>query len=251
MKTALNFTALFLCLISTTLTFAQGGIEDVIVEEYCSSSDPEVLAAFGAEEGTTLTTYRVYIDMAPGYKLQAVFGNGKHPLSIKAEGKIYNHIDQGVDTGNWLNGRRMAEKALFMDSFLTLSTVSNAFCGVMKLEDQDGSILDHKDLASADGLLSHKPNGVQLVRMEASAFDATSDLNLLETSDGCWAVLGGVEGPSETNRVLVAQITTDGDFSFVLNVQLGLPNGGAEQYVAENASGIEVHYPKLKYHPAK
>lgn len=231
---------------------AQGGIEDVIIEEYCSTNDPEILEALGAEADKTLTTYRIYIDMAPGYRMQAVFGNIKHPLLIQTEGKIYNHLDQGVDTGNWMNGRRMAEKALFMDSFLTISTVSNAFCGVLKLEDEDGSFLDHEDLKDADGLMAFKPNGVQLVRMEAESFNANSDDNILETSDGCWAVLGGAEGPTEENRVLIAQITTDAAFSFKLNVQLGLPSGGAEQYVAENASGIEVFYPKLNYHhPAK
>lgn len=252
MKSAFQFILLFSFIFSVNWASAQGGIEDIIVEEYCSSSDPEVLAAFGAEPGTTLTTYRIFVDMAPGYKMQAVFGNMKHPLIISTEGKIYNHLDQGVDAGNWMNGRRMAEKALFMDSFLSISTVSNSACAVLKSEDEDGSFLEHEDLKEADGLMAHKPNGVQLVRMEATEFDNTSEYNSLETSDGCWAVLGGAEGPTEHNRVLIAQITTDGAFSFKMNVQLGLPSGGAEQYVAENATGIEVLYPKLNYHhPSK
>jgi hypothetical protein len=46
---------------------------------------------------------------------------------------------------------------------------------------------------------------------------------------------------------LIAQITTDGDFSFELNIQIGTPYGGVENYVAKNPVGNEIMLPSLTY----
>jgi hypothetical protein len=55
----------------------------------------------------------------------------------------------------------------------------------------------------------------------------------IQISDGAIAALGGVEGITATNHVLLGQFTTDGDFSFELNLQLATPIAGqSETYVA-------------------
>ncbi len=72
-----------------------------------------------------------------------------------------------------------------------------------------------------------------------------------KTSNGSWACLGGAEGPTASNRVLIAQMTTDGIFSFELNIQIGTPGGGVEQYVAKNPIGDQKLFKDLIYSSSK
>jgi len=65
-----------------------------------------------------------------------------------------------------------------------------------------------------------------------------------------WATLPNGTGadPTGTNRVLIAQLTTDGTLSFHINVQLQQPTGGAlETYVWQTAGAGEVVSPFLTY----
>ena len=45
---------------------------------------------------------------------------------------------------------------------------------------------------------------------------------------------------SLTNKVLIAQITTNGKLTFKLNIQIGTPSGGYQQFVADSATGAEI-----------
>ena len=59
-------------------------------------------------------------------------------------------------------------------------------------------------------------------------------------NNGAIAALGGIVGVTAENRVMLGQFTTDGVFSFKLNIQLGTPQvGGSENYVAEDPSATE------------
>jgi hypothetical protein len=61
-----------------------------------------------------------------------------------------------------------------------------------------------------------------------------------KTSNGGWGCLGGAMGiDPQSNKVLVGQFTTDGDFYFEFNVQIGSSDLGVEQYVARNPMGTE------------
>jgi hypothetical protein len=71
---------------------------------------------------------------------------------------------------------------------------------------------------------------------------------VFSTFNGSWASLNGSMGPdSLINKVIIAQITTDGTFSFKLNIQISTPTGGVENYVAENPIGNEISIPSLIY----
>ena len=67
------------------------------------------------------------------------------------------------------------------------------------------------------------------------------------TDNGSWASFGGSIGLDSTNRVLIAQVTTDGEFGFELNLQLGTPYGGVENYVAKDPMNGEILFPGLIY----
>ena len=71
---------------------------------------------------------------------------------------------------------------------------------------------------------------------------------VFSTWNGSWASLNGSIGPdSIDNKVLIAQITTDGIFSFELNIQIGTPTGGVQNFVAVNPVANEIVIPSLIY----
>jgi hypothetical protein len=51
-----------------------------------------------------------------------------------------------------------------------------------------------------------------------------------------------------TNKIIIAQLTTNGDLYFELNVQLGSPDGKIQRYVAKNPSEKELTHKDLIYH---
>ena len=66
--------------------------------------------------------------------------------------------------------------------------------------------------------------------------------------------MGGAKGLDSlgTNKILIGQFTTDGDFSFELNVQLGTPTiGVSEKYVAVNPVASDFTHPGLIYESRK
>jgi hypothetical protein len=82
--------------------------------------------------------------------------------------------------------------------------------------------------------------------VDLALFDATSQAgSSFTTSNGAWSSFNGSVGPTASNKVLIAQITTDGVFHYELNIQLQDANGNAEKYVVANPQGTERTIPSL------
>jgi hypothetical protein len=136
--------------------------------------------------------------------------------------------------------------------------------GVLKTEDTDGTIgnltgiLTNNDpwaglpimgTSGVDGLMPGTPivpNTLGLTT-ELDIFDQTPGSSFT-TNSGTVAALGGMAGVTADNHVLLGQFTTDGTFSFKLNVQVGTPVAGESQiFVAENPTGTEILDSTLTY----
>jgi len=202
----------------------------------------------------------VYVDLAPGYEIQAVYGNAAHPMSIGTTTEFFNNEDRGEETGDAISFGRFDDNTVALDSYVTLGAPTDATAGVLKSEDSDGAItngagfLQNTDAAAGipvsvqDGMIPGTlPSGVVAIGLDLSMFADANSATQFFANGGAWSVLEGVTGPTATNRVLIAQITTDGDFSFELNVQVGAPDGSVEQYVARDASGAERQCAQLVY----
>jgi hypothetical protein len=117
----------------------------------------------------------------------------------------------------------------------------------------DGGLLVNNDplagipLTTADGLIAGVGPSVTAVGIDLSIFDNMNDGPEFTTNSGAWSVLEGVQGPTSTNRVLIAQFTTDGELSFEMNIQLGTPLGTTEKYVASNPQGDEQFFAGLTF----
>lgn len=240
------------------------GLQNIIVEKYyqTDAADAANANAQGAASPLVVgsTVYRVYVDMAPGYKFNLVFGNANHDWKITTTTNFYNDPNspnaigaQGTSTTQVRQNTRM------IDSWLTCGGAANGKIGVLKIEDSDGSI------GNANGVLANNPGGLfgapinsvnpgaqdglatgtvnmhyvnpptQLgIGSAADVFDQTPG-NTFLVNNGSMAALGGVVGTTTSNCVLIGQFTTDGTLGFELNIQIqNISTGIPETYVAKN-----------------
>jgi hypothetical protein len=72
------------------------------------------------------------------------------------------------------------------------------------------------------------------ITTELDIFDQTAG-NDFTTNNAAIAGLGGVEGLTSSNHVLLGQFTTDGVFSFHLNLLIATPTPGVTQYFVSSS----------------
>jgi len=210
------------------------GLTGVSVETYYISDASD--AKHGdIEEG--LTTYRVFIELAEGYSLQAVYGSPEHPLTIASSEAFYNN------------------------SNVTIGAACMDRLGVFKADDSDGSSLGQKKktglcnqtkdiglrINASDGLVHGKAKSLTTFGIDLSSLETEANTSTITASNGAWAALGGFSPESTNNKVLIAQLTTTGQLSFEINLQLGTPDGQSQRYVARNPQPNEQLFETLVY----
>jgi hypothetical protein len=263
-------------------TFAQGGLEGIVVERYYQTNAADGTNASTNSAVNALATgsvvYRVYVDMAAGYKFSQLYGATNHSLKLNTTTNFYNDPNNGTAYGPGSTSLiNAAKNTVLIDSWFTVGGVCAGKSGVLKTEDSDGSI------GNTQGVLANNPgscygspiNGANakdgLVPSTAASGNLATTfanansmqvlglntqpnlLNLLDqgtgnsltTSNFSIGSLGGVRGASASNMVLVGQFTTNGVLSFELNVQIIAANGTAENWVARNPTGNEFTSPSL------
>lgn len=244
---------------------AQNGLESIIVEKYYVSNAADSVGAsgFGSDLRVGSVTYRIYADLLPGYKFQAAYGVADHPITISTTTEFYTNTDRGdiYPTYSKTNARL---NAVMLDSWLSVGAGCAGNFGVLKSEDavagganviNASGILANADasaglpLTTADGLYAGSPEAVTTVGFSAGDLDFLSNSgttgNVLTSSNASWASLNGSTGPLASNRVLIGQFTTNGVFHYELNIQIGTPSGGSENYVSSNPTGAEISIPSL------
>ncbi len=252
---------------------AQTGLEDVIVEVYYVSDANDATDQLGGSLVEGSVTYRIYVDLAPGWKVETVYGSPAHELFIATSTYFFNNNDWGEKTGREIRSNRLNRNTVPLDSWITIGSASNNHWAALKTEDSNGSVVGGANnnggsaaipgglmvnndplagipLTTADGLIPGPGPEITLVPADLEAWNVFGTVNSSETfsiSNGAWAVLGGTVGPTAVNKILLAQVTTTGELSFELNLRVGNPNGGFEDYVANTPMGLEYTFPGLTY----
>ncbi len=264
-------------LLSSILAQAQNGLENIIVEKFYISNLDDSTGAANNGDGILKTgsvTYRIWADLLPGYQFQALYGVPEHALTIQSSTAFFNSENYGGVTAPIASPTNIRKYAALLDSYFSGGGVANGKVGVLKAEDTDGSpgnaqnMLQNNDPAASgainlgttssllakDGMITGTPAALNIVGLtntgngDLGVFDNLSQVGgLFTTSNGSIAVLGGVQGMTSANRVLIGQFTTDGSFSFQLNLQIGTPGGGVQNYVASNPAGNEIQASFLTY----
>lgn len=220
--------------------------EGIIIERYYVSDTLDVTDEDGGFLDTCSVTYRVFIDLKPDYRLQAVYGNPNNTLRIETSSEFFNNEDRGEETGDVIGDNFLGDNTVALDSWLTMGAASEAHWGIPKNLDTDGSIIGGENsdggseeieggilvnaddnveipLTTADGLLAGDVPSVTTVGVDLAVFGDENDGPLFETNSGAWSVLEGVTGPTDDNIILIAQFTTQGELSLRLNIQVGIP----------------------------
>lgn len=252
-------------------SFSQSpGLKGLVVERYYVSDTLDSSVSLMPNLPAGSVTYRIFVDMEKGYRFQAVFGSEGHPMRIATSTSFYNHPVHGSNLANLIYDASLPSSTVMLDSWISVGAASSVHLGVMKVDDDTLGNISNKRLALSntdasagvplteiDGL-KRIPIGAEMPRITALNID-----NLLyelknpsslpqgyafETENGSWACIGGSSNETDTfNRVLIGQFTTSGDFSFSLNLQLGKPGGGYEQYVADKPTGNQRTNASLKF----
>lgn len=238
--------------VATGAVVAQG-VDSVWVEVY------HVWDTLGSN-GKPLVTYRIWVDMAPGYLMQVVYGDNAHDLEISTTTEFYNVPDGSVKYADQLGAKDVLTYPLALDSWFTIGAVSKKYMAVPLHLDKNGSLLKcppfpkpagrtekKRSLCRRDGLLA--ADSVKAVvnwRFEPGYLGEIRG-SVIHTMDGAWAVLGGTPGVTEQNQILIAQITTSGELSYKLNIQVATTDRVAIKYVYARPSENEVVLPGLLY----
>lgn len=271
MKT-MKYFLLALISLSTAYLKAQG-LEGIIVERYYLANAADVANAVAQGAVVPLTTntvaYRVYVDMAPGYEFSQVYGNAAHNLVVNTTTNFYNDPTFGVAVNPGTTSfNSIRRHTTMIDSWFTTGGTSAGRVGVMEAEDTDGSVgnlqsilannpggcygLPINGTGAQDGMTTSSPSTYLApntlgLGTALDVLDQTAG-NSIVISNGTIAALGGIVGPTASNRVLIAQFTTDGTLSFNLNVQVvNIATGNAENYVSSNPAANELTHPTLTF----
>lgn len=268
MKNSIRWSFVFFVLFST-FAKAQKGLENIIVEKYYISTAADTI---GTELGGYLpigsVTYRVFADLTPVHRLQAIYGEAKHELKITTTTRFFNCAKNDGKSSTDIEPSYLKESTLLLDSWVSVGAACLDYQAVLKsmddslptfVESNELHILrnDEKDLgiplASRDGMkkLKLQPGAVffnfdkELQNFQYAFRDSVD--GIISTLNGAWASFGGSVGPHPKNQVLLGQFTTDGVFSFELNLLIAIPGGGSEKFVAKNAVDSEFVFPALIY----
>ena len=237
------------------LSQAQNGLENIIVETYYISNTADSAGSQGVLPVGSVT-YRIYIDMFPGYKFQMAYGNSSHSLKFTTTTSFFNNTAFGKTTPIYSKSNA-AKNTVMLDSWLSVGGACSGNLGIMKSEDNGvnnvvnaNGILHNTDaamgipLTTQDGLIAGTVPSVSFIGItnETDVFnDGTANGNSFILTNAAWSSLSGTTGPTTNNRVLIAQITTDGAFHYELNIQIGTPDGGIEVYVANNPQNPNIN----------
>jgi hypothetical protein len=263
------------CLLACASGMLAQGLEGIVVEKYyqTNAADAAEATANGAVAPLTVgsTVYRIYVDMAAGYKFSQIYGSPSHNLTVNSTANFYNDPSYGVSlNAGTISAINIVKETAMIDSWFTTGFASNGKVGVLKTEDSNGTV------GNTSGVLINNPGdcyGLPIVGAGAqdgmiisaaanaitpnplglgSSLNAINQTagNSITIANGGIAALGGIVGATASNMVLIGQFTTSGQLSFSLNVQLvNISTGLAENYVASAPVAGELTHPSLTYVP--
>lgn len=256
----------------------QAQLERVWVETYYVSDSLDATDTLGGYLKPGSVTYRVYVDMARGSVLKSVYADANHALRFASTDTFFNHLNDGQLFGKEFSKNRYGEGTVALDTWLTLgqttriSTKTNF--GTPKQLDDDGTFIgginnDGGSAVIATGLLTNPNCGIALTTADgmdtmtniptgwvafgvddSSMFGSLTYNSSFVSNNAAVAFPAGVGGVNtDSNMVLVAQLTTAGELSFEMNVEITDSTGNTIMYVANDSvllSG-EVLSSYLKY----
>lgn len=263
-------------------------IEKVFVENYyiSDSLDATDSTSFPLPKGSK--TYRIFIDLKAGSKLRKIYGDINHSLEIKSSDTIWNNTDNGISFAYEQNKNRLGDNTVALDSWLTIGEISKstpapAYFGIPKINDINGSVVggpnnDGGSMGISEGLLTNSTNWMGLPLTSHDGIDTSYTLpenwisyGIVDPLTGDDSTIfgslirrkefishnagiqnSGTIASDSSNQLLIAQLTTLGDISFKLNIEMEEPSASGsiiKKYVSdkENVQSDETYNAFLTY----
>ncbi len=271
-------------LFCTGVMKAQVGLENVVIETYYVANAADIAFSGVDPLPAGAVTYRVYVDMTPGWELQAIFGatnvgTGEvDTLVVRSTQPFWNHTDFGGLYGYNIQASRLDDNTVGLDSWFSTGRSSGSTGGtsavleVVPTEDTNGALPTHPHTPA--GLLSHNAAaaGLPLTTEDGNIpFASTitwtptpgiegildpvfnnvnSPATQVVVSDGALGVTVSLQGPNAANRVCIGQFTTAGILSGQINLQIrNTTSLVVETYVANTPGPGQFTAPYLLFGP--
>jgi hypothetical protein len=254
-KAVLFFILQFFISFYSSTVFSQ--LEKVIVEKYYISDANDFTDISGGIVPIGSTTYRIFIDLAPGTVLKNIYGDANHPFKITSTEVFFNNILDGQTFAKDFIKNRYTENTVALDSWLTLGQTTKkqgsiTNFGVLKSQDNDGSFIggtnnDGGSELIVNGLLTNADplcgipltiaDGMDTMTEQPTNWIHTGILDFTTGNDS--TIFGSLSPESEfirtqfylansgvsgvipdSNQVIIAQLTTKGDLYFELNLEV-------------------------------
>jgi hypothetical protein len=209
-----------LCLIILTTAFCSySQLNSVVVE---TSYNGGLIACGTSDQPAGTITYRVYAQLedADDFLSAITAIEGCHPMNISTSTSFYNSAAGGV-LGSDLNAALCPSiSGAGYDSFLTIGQATSA------------------DAGQTQAVFSNPTDPISV------AFATENGTNFLVNDGTIFTTNGSVNGlpTGPNNRVLLGQFTTDGDFSFDINLQVFDGGNGSQNLVYISSGGVDCFF---------
>ena len=267
-------------MVASSSVFSQG-LDGIVVEKYYQANAADVANAQNTGTAVPLTTssvtYRVYVNLADGYRLNSVFGDVNNPLNVTTTSAFFNDQNTPDATSPSASLSQLKSNLRMLDSYFTIGATGGEYVGVRKDEDTDGSIGNTQGVlanilggcfgspingatgVAKDGLFPQVlgtsssdvgtyPNqgigtaGITPAIVAAMNQGTGSSVVFNSFAGSVITALNGVKGAGTSNSVLIGQFTTNGQLSFKINIQIqNIATGVAYDYFAEPTGGQLTH----------
>jgi len=267
---------------------AHAQLENIVVELYYVSDSIDATDTIGGGLATGSKTYRIYADLSPDAKLRRLYGDANHPIRFESTANFFNNKEDGQSFGFDFSKTRLDENTVALDTWLTLGQTTKSASkqgGILKVNDTDGSfiagggvhdggsaeipegLLNNADplagipLSQADGndtlpLIPENVNSLGILSIidqsDSTIFGSIIPGNIFESRNAAVFNSGTKGVDTVQNHVLLAQLTTLGDISFEINLEVEIQTATGPQiikYVARDSVLLEgeVLSPLLTY----
>ncbi|MBK9074023.1 MAG: hypothetical protein IPL77_03430 [Flavobacteriales bacterium] len=118
------------------------GFEGIQVERYYVSDVNDAADEDGSSDlAAGEVTYRVFVDLKEGYKLITVGGFVNHNITFNTTTSFFYNDDRGESWGSDINDIHLEKNTVAIDSWLSAGASTDAYWGIPKDEDTDGSVV--------------------------------------------------------------------------------------------------------------
>jgi hypothetical protein len=184
--------------------------------------------------------------------LLEIFGDESHPIKFESTRRFFNHYN-GVTYGYAANRADYGDDTFGLDTYLTLGQVAkqgvNRYFGLPKNQDSNSFVGGDNSNGYLTGL--SEVDGIGLLNLSISDFNAygvedfntgndttifgSLEVDSVYASNSMKLQCSGVYGVvSDSNYVMVAQLTTLGDLTFGINALVRDSTGAEIRYVSTN-----------------